>query len=187
GGPAARLRHVGRAIEGADHHVLERGETRERLHELEGAREAEPADRVRLEPHEARALENDRAFRGRVEAGHQVEHGGLAGPVRPDEAHDLAGGDGEIEAAHRDEAAEALGEPAHLEAGRGHARTPAARRPRIHPTRPLGRNEITRMSTRPYSMMSAPARPRSTARVSSEIGVSTNDPSSGPATVPAPP
>jgi hypothetical protein len=36
-------------------------------------------------------------------------------------------------------------------------------------------------------MMSAPARPRSTARVTSEIGVSTKEPSSGPATVPAPP
>src|SRR5260370_940709 len=36
-------------------------------------------------------------------------------------------------------------------------------------------------------MTSAPARPRRTARVSSEIGGSTKEPSNGPATVPAPP
>ena len=36
-------------------------------------------------------------------------------------------------------------------------------------------------------MMSAPARPRSAARVSSEMGVRTKEPSTGPATVPAPP
>ena len=57
-----RRRHVGRAVEGAHHHVLERGEPGEGLHELEGAGEPEPADRVRLEPHQARALEADGAL-----------------------------------------------------------------------------------------------------------------------------
>ena len=36
-------------------------------------------------------------------------------------------------------------------------------------------------------MMSAPARPRSAARVISEMGVRTKEPSTGPTTVPAPP
>src|SRR5438105_14872475 len=107
-----------------------------------------------------------------------MEHGRLAGAVGADEADDLAGLDAEAEAIHRGEAAEALGDGVDLE---------DHRRFRAHPMIPCGRNEMTRISTRPYSITSTPARPRMAARESSETGVSTKAPITGPTTVPAPP
>src|SRR6185295_3321804 len=106
-----------------------------------------------LEADQARAVEADRALARRVETCDQVEHGGLAGPVGPDQADDLAGGDDEVETAHRDETPETLGESLDLEPGargRAHATLPvAARRLRNHPTSPLGRNEMTRIRMSP--------------------------------------
>src|SRR5580765_8720976 len=120
-----------------------------------------------------------------MEAGDQVKHRGLARSVGSDEPHDLACLHAEVEVAHGEEAAEALGQSGQLE--KAHGRPARARRSRTTPMMPWGRKEITSTRMAPYSMMSAPARPRSAERVSSERGVSTNDPRTGPRTVPAPP
>ena len=128
---------VARPVEGAHHHVLERGEPGEGLHELERPREAQAADRVGLEPDQGRVVEGDRAVARRVEAGDQVEHGGLAGAVGPDEPDDLAGRDREVEPVDGLQPAEALAEPADLQT-RGHAAAPrraAAPEPAHEPVR----------------------------------------------------
>jgi len=57
-----------------------------------------------------------RISRGRrVEAGDEVEHGGLPRAVRSDEPDDLARVEVEVEVADGEEPAETLGEPGHLE------------------------------------------------------------------------
>ena len=140
---APRRRNTPLSREGSHHDVLERGEPGEGLHELERPREAQAADRVGLEPDQGRAVERDRAVSRGVEAGDEVEHGGLAGAVGPDEPDDLAALDREVESAHRGEPAEALVQPAQLEQAQ------EARRARSQPIRPCGRKEMTRMSTSP--------------------------------------
>src|SRR5439155_1907930 len=146
-GPLARAIQVVGAIEGADHRVVERAEVRERLHDLERAGQATPADGVRLGADDGDALEVDGALGGRVEAGEQVKHRGLASAVGPDEADDLAGVDRQVEAAHRGEPAESLGERVDLQEIHRFPRSLRGRR--TQPTMPWGRNEMTRMSTRP--------------------------------------
>src|SRR5262245_6971219 len=104
---------------------------------------------------------------------------GLSGSVRADETDDVACLQRQAEAIDRGEPAESLAHGVDLEQ--------AHRRRRTQPMMPWGRNEMTRINTRPYSMTSTPARPRIAARDSSDTGVSTNAPTSGPSTVPAPP
>ena len=68
-------------------------------------------ERVELVPHRGVAVgERDPSFARLVEAGDAVEHGGLAGAVRPDQRGDVAAPDGEREAVDGDEAAEPHGE-----------------------------------------------------------------------------
>src|SRR5256885_10711405 len=86
--------------------VVEHGEPREGSHDLEGAREAEPADVVRLEPPEAPLAEPDLARVGSEKPREQVEDGGLPGPVGSDEADHLAVGHGQVEALHGEDASE---------------------------------------------------------------------------------
>jgi hypothetical protein len=50
-----------------------------------------------------------------VEAGEDLDQGRLAGPVLPEEAVHLPGEQGQVDAAQRLRAAEALGEPARLQ------------------------------------------------------------------------
>ena len=59
--------------------------------------------------------EQDPALGRSVDAGHTVEHGGLAGAVWADEAEDAAPGHGKRDVAQGHEAAEALGDPLHLQ------------------------------------------------------------------------
>ena len=139
---------VARPVEGPYHHILERGEPGEGLHELERPREAEPADRVGLEPDQGRVVEGNGAVGRRVEARDEVEHGGLAGPVGPDEPDDLARRDREIESVDGLQPAEALAEPADRKP-RAHAGRPDGRRLRSQPMSPFGRNEMTRIRISP--------------------------------------
>ena len=108
------------------HQVLQRGHAGEQADVLEGARHArelcdaeveQPLQQVgfavgMFEPHHAGAR--------RVEAGDAVEHGGLAGAVRPDQRGDLAALRREAQGVHRDQAAEPHGEVLDLEDGRAH-------------------------------------------------------------------
>jgi hypothetical protein len=57
---------------------------------LERAGDPEAGDLVRLESDDALPFEDDVADVGPVDAGDEVEEGGLAGAVRPDDADDLA-------------------------------------------------------------------------------------------------
>ncbi len=63
---AAREQRAGRDI-------LQHGHLRERLHDLEGAREAEPRDLVRLHARDVAALETHPTARCRMHAGDQVD------------------------------------------------------------------------------------------------------------------
>jgi hypothetical protein len=61
------------------------------------------------------AAEDDVAVVGRVQTRDHVEYGALAGAVRPDDAHDLAFFDREVETAQRVEAAEVLRDPSDVQ------------------------------------------------------------------------
>src|SRR5207249_3933184 len=75
---------------------------------LERAADASGGDRVRRLAGDLGAVEDDVPGRRLVDAGEHVEEGRLAGPVRPDQAHDRLLGHGELDVVHGDEAAELL-------------------------------------------------------------------------------
>ena len=83
----------------------------------EGAAEAQPGDPVGRRPGHVVASEEHATAIGSQEAGHAVEERCLARAVGPDEAHQLAGLDGEVHAVHGRHPEEALHQPAHLEEG----------------------------------------------------------------------
>ena len=89
-GGGARGAERGRALQRAHHHVLERRQAAERLHQLEGAGDAGGADRIGPQPRDVAAAESDAAGFRAKRAGDQVEDGGLAGAVRADECDDAA-------------------------------------------------------------------------------------------------
>jgi hypothetical protein len=99
----------------AHHHVLERGHLVEEPDVLERARHAQRRDLVRRLTGDARSVEDDLAAGGLVDARQHVEERRLAGPVRPDEAHDRAARDEEVHVLDGDQAAELLPDPVGLE------------------------------------------------------------------------
>ena len=72
--------------------------------------------------------EHDRSGVGLLESDDHVERGGLAGPVRPEQADDLARVDAQRQAVHHPAAAVRLDEVLGSQAGR-HFRISSARRP----------------------------------------------------------
>ena len=87
---------VGRGADiGADDHVLQHGHAREGAHDLKGAADAEPADRMRLQADQVRSRKADAAGIGAEKSVDDVEQRRLAGAVRPDDAVDRAFRDGE--------------------------------------------------------------------------------------------
>ena len=70
--------------------VLQHRHLRERLHDLEGAREPEPRDLVGPHPGDVAAVEEHASGGRRMHAGDQIDQGGLAGAIRSDQAEDLA-------------------------------------------------------------------------------------------------
>ena len=106
-----------RAEHRARRDVLAHGELPERLDDLERPRHAEASDAVARRLRDVLPVEDDRARRRLVEAGHAVHERGLARPVRADDAEDLALSDREVDAVHGGEAAELLRDPASLEDG----------------------------------------------------------------------
>src|SRR5437867_5188469 len=165
--------------------VVEHGEPREGSHDLEGAREAEPADVVRLEPPEAPLAEPDLARVGSEKPREQVEDGGLPGPVGSDEADHLAVGHGQVEALHGEEASEALGEPAHLEQAQRAILHDRARRA-TKGAAPWGRKSTTAMRSEPYTIRWPPDQPVAAKylRESSASGERMKEPRTGPSGVP---
>src|SRR5206468_2601334 len=88
GAPARQARPRAGA-EGGDLDVLAYGQTGERPAVLERAREPEAATAVRAPRGDVASLEGHGAGRWKVEASEDVDERGLAGAVRPDQAHDL--------------------------------------------------------------------------------------------------
>src|SRR4030095_5822529 len=98
-------------VETAHPDIIERGEPGERPHELERPRDAAGAHAMGQEPRDVLAGEADVAAVRAQGAGDQVEQGGLAGAVRPHDAEQLAGLEGEADVVDREDAATALRPP----------------------------------------------------------------------------
>src|SRR5690606_31033760 len=101
-----------------------------RSRDLEGAPDPGAADPARDAAGDLLAAQPDGAGGGRERAGDQVEGGALAGPVRPDQAEDLALPQVERYPLHRREPTEPLGEATHREQRAIHSgarRCPAVR------------------------------------------------------------
>ena len=104
-----------RAHVAADHHVLDGRHLGEQPDVLEGARDARLRDLVHRGRLVRRAAQHEGAAVGRVQAGDDVEEGGLAGAVGADQAVDLARIDGDADVGQGLQAAEALGHAIDLE------------------------------------------------------------------------
>jgi hypothetical protein len=95
-----------------DPDVLARGERREQMGELEGARHALLDDAMDGEAGDALAGEDDVAIGRRQHAGDEIKERRLAGAVRSDHRTHLARLDRHVDRVDGDEAAEAAGEAA---------------------------------------------------------------------------
>jgi hypothetical protein len=82
---------------GAEHDVLDHAHGAEQAQGLECPRHAAAGDLVGAQAGDRAAVDADLAAARAVQAGDDVERGGLAGAVRPDQATDLAGFDPERE------------------------------------------------------------------------------------------
>src|SRR5262245_52760731 len=91
----ARLADAAARIESAHHHVVEHGEARERLDQLERAADPGATDLVGTLAVDALAVETHEPGVRPVHAGNHVEARGLAGAVGADQGYDLALVDGE--------------------------------------------------------------------------------------------
>jgi hypothetical protein len=154
-----------------DGQVLGHGEVLEQLLGLEGAGQPEAGPAVGREVVDRRPVEQDAAAGGGHEARDGLQGGGLARPVRPDEAGDGAGGQVEVKAGHHVGGAEADPQAPDLEGG-GHRRR--------HPVIPAGASTVTAMRPRPLT--SSCQRPMSSRVKTSPFGTS-----SPPTTAPAMP
>src|SRR4029450_5905854 len=99
----------------ADHDIVEHRHGSEERQVLEGAPDTEPRYVVGLGREEVAILEGDGAAGRLVEPAQAIEEGGLAGPVGPDEADDLARLDVEGHIVQRDDAAETHAELTYLQ------------------------------------------------------------------------
>jgi hypothetical protein len=103
-----------------DQEVVEHRHAAERARDLEAARDAEPHALVSGQPRHVPALEHHGAAVAPQRARDAVDHGGLAGAVRADQAQALAMVDMQAHGIQRDEAAEPLAERRHLEDALSH-------------------------------------------------------------------
>src|SRR5208282_537769 len=129
------------SISNRDLNILAHGQGEERPRDLEGAVDSGMHEAVRCQAADRAPLEMDRAAVGPVEAGDDIDAGGLARSVRSDQTENFAGVDAEAEGVERAKAAKALDQPVDGEQGggfRGH-RSPifaATRRARWAGTSP---------------------------------------------------
>jgi hypothetical protein len=103
-----------------DADVVEDGQRTEEADVLKRARDAERDDFVDAQAGEVAAVKGDGAFGRRVNAGDEIEHGGLARTVGANEADEFVFADGEIDGTDGDEAAETDGRLVKLEQRRRH-------------------------------------------------------------------
>src|SRR5437764_67117 len=116
---------------------LEHGELGEDLHELEGSGHAEPRQARRADAAHVAAPEAHAARARAEDTGEDVDEGGLARAVRPDDRDEFAGADAEAHPVERAELAVELPEPLGAE---DHApdRRPGRRRRAASPMSPPG-------------------------------------------------
>ena len=81
-------------------HVFDHRHVRKQTDVLKGSRDTGLHELVDLFPVQGNAVQQDGALRGNVHTGKQVEYGGLSRAVGADEAHQLAGIDGEAKILH---------------------------------------------------------------------------------------
>src|SRR5262249_22013678 len=146
--------------EAGDPHVVQRGQRPEQPDVLEGAREAQLVDLVRLPSVDPLAADPDLPVGGRVDAGQEVEGGGLPRSVGPDQALEVTAADLQIEAVQRAQAAELDAHLHRLEKHLaahviplrvpGHHRGNTSQISRV-PNSPWGRTSIKTTSSMPYT------------------------------------
>ena len=139
----------------ADGNGLGDRQLREHLHELEGARHAEPRELDRADPGDVGAAESDGALGRREQAGQHVHQRGLAGAVRADDRHRLAMLHQEVHSLQRHEVAVAPPDVPGLDQRRRRAHSAAAGRGALEPRRA----EATRIRTRPAGPSALAGRP----------------------------
>src|SRR6185437_12244540 len=127
---------------GGNADVLEHGEFGENLGNLESPGHPERDALMRRQSGDVAAVEADGAGGRREKSADQVEEGGLAGAVRPDDRAQFALRHIERNLAHRDEIAEALGDVVDFE--HVHALLRCRK-----PSNPRGKNSTTRTNSSP--------------------------------------
>src|SRR5262249_1991700 len=128
-GPQHLVVHAGRRLD-REAHVLHHRETGKQIGELERAPDAGAGARGRCEARDVVAVEQHVAgARGEL-TGDQVEIGGLAGTVRPDDRGELAGPEQAADGIDGDMTAEADGEAAGFEGGHAADAAPSPTLPR---------------------------------------------------------
>ena len=107
-GKAQQIGHeaCGHGVAEPDEYVLLDRHLVEEADVLEGAGDAHLVDLHHAEARRVVAVDQDGATRGCVDVGQQVEDGGLAGAVGPDEARDLRAAHGDVEVVDGSQAAE---------------------------------------------------------------------------------
>src|SRR5262249_28740085 len=176
---AARL---GRAGLRGHAHVVEHGDLRKDVRDLECLREAQAIDALGGQPRDVLAAEAHHAAARGEQAGHDIEQRGLAGAVGADDREDLPGLDGEADARQRGERAEAFRDVVDLE---DHAAARRARREKSwrRPNSPRGMNSTMTMRTPPITMKYQ----STTDETLSRRIVKNAPPMIGPTSVPSPP
>ncbi len=129
----------------AEHDIVEGGERGEQRGDLEGTGQSEPDDGVGGATGDRRTLEDDTATARCNDTGDEIEHGGLAGAVRADQAEQLAAVDIEPEVGNGGQPPEAPAQVVDLEENRHRIEA----RPARSETSPPGRNSMTLVSRMP--------------------------------------
>src|SRR5262245_29989471 len=132
-------------------HIVGHREAHEWPWQLEAARQPQVRAPVGRQTVENLAREPHRARLVVERAAHAVDERTLARPVGADEPEALAGRHVEVDALERHEAAEALGEPPHLEQRRGHGLPRVRCQSRMRPMMPLGAMTTNTTSSSPTS------------------------------------
>ena len=99
--------------------VVEDAHARKRLHHLKGAADAKPGDAKRGQAIDAFACKRDLARIGRLHPGDDIDQGGLAGAVGPDQSNDLARHKGEAHAVERHKPTETFADARERQQGTG--------------------------------------------------------------------
>jgi hypothetical protein len=105
--PAHRLE----ANVGTHEHVVQNAQIEEHATVLERARQPEGSDALGRESSDVAAGEDRAASVRRLKPRQEIEYSGFAGPVRPDDADELALANHQVEASHGPDPAEVSHQP----------------------------------------------------------------------------